>query len=95
MNEEVMSFEKAKKLSLKKWNNIKKRIINVACALGDDCGFCKRDHQLAPDCDQQCKKCEARSLCSNNIHPIEDALFEAEEQTTNLIKAIEKLETKQ
>jgi len=96
MNRDITSFEEAKKLSLKKWKTIKSRIIDITCALSDDCGFCIRIDQLYPQSEyaRECPKCEAKNLCNACIFPIDDALTEAENLTRLLIKKIEALKEK-
>ena len=95
MNRDITSFEEAKKLSLKKWKNIRNRIVDLANALADDCGFCQRNDLLYPNYDyRECKNCEAKNLCNNEIFPIDNALIEAHEWTELLIKKIEALKEK-
>ena len=95
MNRDIISFEGAKKLSLKKWKTIRTKIWNIINSLGNDCGFCERNDLLYPNYDyRECENCEARKLCDNSIFPIDDALTEAEELTTLLIKDIEALKEK-
>jgi len=93
MNEQVMSFEQAKKLSLKKWKNIKSRMFNLFNSLSDDCGFCKRIDILYPNSDyaRECPKCEAKKACRDDIYPIDDALCDAIKHTETLIEKIEAL----
>ena len=95
MNRDIISFEEAKKLSLKKWKTIKSRISNIWYSLGDDCGFCERIDLLYPNYDdRKCQKCEAQKPCRDDIYPINDALADAINFTETLIKKIEALKEK-
>ena len=96
MNRDITSFEEAKKLSLKKWKTIKSRMLNLFNSLGDDCGFCERIDSLYPQSEyvRECPKCEAKIPCRDSIYPIDDALMEAQDFTTLLIKKIEALKEK-
>mgnify|MGYP001167095793 CR=1 FL=1 len=95
MNRDIISFEEAKKRSLKKWKTIKTKIGNIINSLGDDCGFCERIDDLYPKGGiKNCKKCEAQKLCNDAIFPIDEALIEAHESTRLLIKKIEALKEK-
>jgi len=93
MTMDSISFEEAKKLSVKKWQNIRRRILNIWSSLGDDCGFCKRIDVLYPNSDyaKECPKCEAKIPCRDDIYPIDDALSDAIKHTKTLIKKIEAL----
>ena len=95
MNRDIISFEEAKKLSLKKWKTIKTKIGNIINSLGDDCGFCERIDDLYPEGNvKNCEKCEAQKLCNNDIFPIDNGLIEAYEWTKHLINNIEALKEK-
>ena len=95
LNRDIISFDEAKKLSLKKWNTIKTKIGNILNSLADDCGFCERNDLLYPNYDyRECKNCEAKNLCINDIFPIDNGLIEAYEWTKHLINNIEALKEK-
>jgi len=96
MNKESMSFEEAKKLSVKKWKSIKSKILSIFNSLTDDCGFCERIDILYPNSEyaRECPQCEAKKPCCNDISPIDDALCDAIEHTETLIEKIEALKEK-
>ena len=95
MNRDIISFEEAKKLSLKKWKTIGTKIFNIIMSLGNDCGFCQRNDLLYPSYDYRaCKNCEAKKLCNDAIFPIDNGLIEAHEWTKQLINDIEALKEK-